>query len=71
MYANRLMRAAPRAQEMVLYDFLARLYESHKARARAQAKKRGESAGLTISSIKRWCSGRSGSTSRWWGRRWS
>ena len=42
MFANRMLRSAPRAQEMVLYDFLARLYESQKARARAQAKKRGE-----------------------------
>lgn len=40
MYANRLLRAAARAQELVLYDFLARIYESRKARARAQAKGR-------------------------------
>jgi thiopeptide-type bacteriocin biosynthesis protein len=32
MYANRLLRSAQRAQEMVLYDFLARLYESRAAR---------------------------------------
>ena len=41
MFANRMLRSAPRAQEMVLYDFLARLYESHKARARAQSKRSG------------------------------
>jgi thiopeptide-type bacteriocin biosynthesis protein len=32
LHANRLLRSAQRAQEMVLYDFLARLYESHAAR---------------------------------------
>jgi hypothetical protein len=32
MHANRLLRSAHRAQEMVLYDFLARLYESRAAR---------------------------------------
>ena len=38
MFANRMLRSAPRAQEMVLYDFLARIYESQKARAKARAK---------------------------------
>jgi thiopeptide-type bacteriocin biosynthesis protein len=33
MHANRLLRAEARAQEAVLYDFLARLYESKIARA--------------------------------------
>jgi thiopeptide-type bacteriocin biosynthesis protein len=33
MHANRLLRSAQRAQEMVLYDFLARLYDSQAARA--------------------------------------
>jgi thiopeptide-type bacteriocin biosynthesis protein len=33
MHANRLLGSAPRAQEMVLYDFLHRLYESRVARA--------------------------------------
>jgi thiopeptide-type bacteriocin biosynthesis protein len=33
MHANRLLRSAHRAQELVLYDFLARLYESQSARA--------------------------------------
>jgi thiopeptide-type bacteriocin biosynthesis protein len=34
MHANRLLRSAARAQEMVLYDFLARLYQSRTARGR-------------------------------------
>lgn len=33
MYANRLLRAEARPQELVLYDFLARFYESRSARA--------------------------------------
>jgi thiopeptide-type bacteriocin biosynthesis protein len=33
MHANRVLRSAHRAQELVLYDFLARLYESRAARA--------------------------------------
>jgi thiopeptide-type bacteriocin biosynthesis protein len=33
MHANRLFRSAQRAQELILYDFLARLYESRAARA--------------------------------------
>ena len=33
MHANRLLRSAHRAQELVLYDFLSRLYESRAARA--------------------------------------
>ena len=39
MHANRLLRSSQRAQEMVLYDFLARLIESRLAaeRSRAQA----------------------------------
>jgi thiopeptide-type bacteriocin biosynthesis protein len=36
MHANRLLRAAQRAQELVLYDFLSRLYDSQAARARAR-----------------------------------
>jgi thiopeptide-type bacteriocin biosynthesis protein len=36
MHANRILRSAHRAQELVLYDFLARLYESQAA----QSKKR-------------------------------
>jgi thiopeptide-type bacteriocin biosynthesis protein len=34
MHVNRLLRAAHRAQELVIYDFLGRLYESRIARAR-------------------------------------
>jgi lantibiotic biosynthesis protein len=34
MHANRLLRSAARAQELVLYDFLERLYRSQLARAR-------------------------------------
>jgi thiopeptide-type bacteriocin biosynthesis protein len=33
MHANRLLRSAHRAQELVLYDFLSRLYESQAGRA--------------------------------------
>ena len=33
MHANRLLRSAQRQQELVLYDFLARIYESRVARA--------------------------------------
>jgi hypothetical protein len=32
MHANRLLRSAHRVQELVLYDFLVRLYESRTAR---------------------------------------
>jgi thiopeptide-type bacteriocin biosynthesis protein len=32
MHANRMLRSAQRAQELVLYDFLARLYQSQAAR---------------------------------------
>jgi thiopeptide-type bacteriocin biosynthesis protein len=32
MHANRLLRSAQRAQELVLYDFLARLYRAQEAR---------------------------------------
>lgn len=34
MHANRMLRSAARAQELVLYDFLARVHESRLARAR-------------------------------------
>ena len=34
MHANRMLRSAQRAQELVLYDFLARLYRSQAARRR-------------------------------------
>ena len=35
MHANRLLRSEQRAHELVLYDFLARLYESQLARTSA------------------------------------
>jgi len=38
MHANRLLRSEARAQELVLYDFLARIYDSEVARARAPRK---------------------------------
>lgn len=38
MHANRLLRSAQRAQELVLYDFLDRTYESRTARARQSGK---------------------------------
>jgi class I lanthipeptide synthase len=34
MHANRCLRSAPRAHELVLYDFLDRCYASQIARAR-------------------------------------
>lgn len=34
MWVNRMSRSAARAQELVLYDFLYRAYESRLARAR-------------------------------------
>ncbi len=34
MHANRLLRAEQRAHELVLYDFLARLYDSEAARGK-------------------------------------
>lgn len=39
MHANRLLRASARAQELVLYDFLMRLYESRLARGLAGEKR--------------------------------
>jgi thiopeptide-type bacteriocin biosynthesis protein len=36
MFANRLLRSAHRPQELVLYDFLTRYYESQVARAKRQ-----------------------------------
>jgi thiopeptide-type bacteriocin biosynthesis protein len=40
MFANRMLRAAARAQELVLYDFLDRLYQSGAARKRLLAPRR-------------------------------
>jgi hypothetical protein len=36
MHANRLLRSAARAQELVLYDWLYRMYEAQAARLRQQ-----------------------------------
>jgi hypothetical protein len=36
MHANRLLRSGQRAQELVLYEFLARLCESQAARGRTR-----------------------------------
>ena len=44
MHANRILRAAARQQEMVLYDFLARLYTSQKARGRRSVNNGSSSA---------------------------
>jgi len=37
MSINRILRSAHRAQELVLYDFLARLYQSASARSQSPA----------------------------------
>ena len=37
MHANRLLHASPRQNELVLYDFLLRLYGSRAARAGSRA----------------------------------
>jgi thiopeptide-type bacteriocin biosynthesis protein len=36
MHANRMLRGAARAQELVIYDFLTRLYEGQRARQRGR-----------------------------------
>ena len=47
MYVNRLVRSAPRLHELVLYDWLLRLYESRAARVRSTAhRKRPRKRGL-------------------------
>jgi thiopeptide-type bacteriocin biosynthesis protein len=45
MHANRLLRSAHRAQELVLYDFLTRIYESRRARLRVMQTRASGSAG--------------------------
>jgi thiopeptide-type bacteriocin biosynthesis protein len=35
MHANRVLRSAHRSQELVMYDFLARMYKSQRARERS------------------------------------
>jgi len=37
MFVNRSLREAQQAQELVLYDFLSRLYESQAARRKGRA----------------------------------
>ncbi len=39
MTANRLVRSAARAHEAVLYDFMARLFESQIAKARGRSRR--------------------------------
>jgi hypothetical protein len=36
MHVNRMLRSAQRVQEMVLYDFLVRIYESRAIRAQRE-----------------------------------
>ncbi len=38
LHANRVLRSAHRAQELILYDFLLRIYESRRARARGEGR---------------------------------
>lgn len=40
MHANRLLRSEQRSQELVLYDFLSRLYEGEAARSRQERSRR-------------------------------
>jgi hypothetical protein len=47
MHANRVLRSAHRAQELVLYDFLTRYYESQAARA--QDHRRAQESGYLFS----------------------
>jgi thiopeptide-type bacteriocin biosynthesis protein len=44
MHANRCLRSAPRAQELVLYDFLDRSYTSQAARAKPPRRAKAEAA---------------------------
>jgi thiopeptide-type bacteriocin biosynthesis protein len=52
MHANRLLRSEARAQELVLYDFLARLYDSEAARAKATNKRAPEPSPVKIQPVK-------------------
>jgi thiopeptide-type bacteriocin biosynthesis protein len=42
LHANRLLRSAHRQQEWLLYDFLARIYESQLARAQSARSREGK-----------------------------
>lgn len=44
MHMNRMMRSASRKHELVVYDFLTRLYESHAQRLRATVESRADGA---------------------------
>jgi thiopeptide-type bacteriocin biosynthesis protein len=48
MHANRMLRSAHRAQELVLYDFLARLYQSQSARSNCPTASRAPSSSATL-----------------------
>jgi thiopeptide-type bacteriocin biosynthesis protein len=48
MHANRMLRSAHRAQEVVLYDFPARLYESQAARSHCSTACRAPSSSATL-----------------------
>jgi hypothetical protein len=48
MHANRMLRSAHRAQEVVLYDFLARLYESQAARSHCSTASLAPSSSATL-----------------------
>ena len=45
MHVSRLLRSAQRAQELVLYDFLSRIYQSQAARRRNEAASLARSVG--------------------------
>jgi thiopeptide-type bacteriocin biosynthesis protein len=55
MHANRVLRSAQRAQELVLYDFLARVYESRAARGRAAAPMVFEKSVVLLPPVSRQC----------------
>jgi thiopeptide-type bacteriocin biosynthesis protein len=48
MHANRMLRSAQRAQELVLYDFLVRLYQSQAARSHCPTASRAPSSSTTL-----------------------
>jgi len=52
MHLNRLFRAEPRAQELVVYDFLSCLYESRLARSRAGDSRRVSSPAGSLRSTR-------------------
>jgi hypothetical protein len=48
MHANRMLRSAQRAQELVLYDFLARLYQAQAARNHCPTASRAPSSSARL-----------------------